>query len=342
MSAALETLREHVARGAGVTPESIALHAPLVESGLLTSLQAVELLALCETLTGRALDPSRVRPGTFRSLASIARDLLDEPPLPVLRGDDLRAMRRLDSLIVDAARDDGAPEERHLPLLPMDAARRAGWLASFPHLVTFAAPVAREDAARAEVARSQAVTPAQLEAPDLALAPAACLAGLASRSGSSRDAESFTLESTCHRAESCEQAFVRQRCFTMREVVTIGSPESCETFVARWEERLPRLAEALGVGARLEEASDPFFDPSRDPKAHAQALFGATKRELVDARGVAVASLNRHRAFFCDAFGIARQDGPCWSACVAFGMERWVGALRGASPDWRLAAEALR
>ncbi len=343
MSAALDAVRDFIARGAGVPPESLALDTPLVTSGLLTSLQAVELVAMAETLTGRATDASALVPGTFRDLRSIARHLLGEGAIPVLRGEALARMRAFDASVVRAAIAHGAEEEAHPPLLRLEVARRSGWLRSFPHLLTLAAPV--EAPARARVAASQSVAATDLVSPADALAPAACHAVFAERTRQRLAAEGacITASSACFRAEATEAPFVRHRCFTMREIVRVGGPDQVTDFVTAWQARLPRLASSLGVTAMLAVATDPFFDASGDPKAAAQAVLGPVKHELVDDRGVALASVNLHRAFFTDAFAITRDGGPCWSACVAFGLERWAGALADASePDWAAADEALR
>ena len=347
MSAALEALRRHVARGAGVDAASVADDTPLVASGLLTSLQAVELLDLAEELSGRPVDLSRVGPATFRDLRSVAAELLGEPLVErriveePLSGGDLELHPGLDRLIAEAAISDGASEELHAPWLPLDVLRRAGWLGSFPHLATLGARIA--PGSREAVAASEDDASQQLDTPTHALPPASCHAALAARAGTSVGApQQVPVSGPCWRAEETAERFVRHRCFTMREVVVLGSPADAEAFVARWSARLLRLAPALGVGAELQVASDPFFDPSRDPKARAQAVLGPVKHELVDDRGVALASVNLHRAFFSTAFGFRHEEGACWSACAAFGLERWTGALRGSSPDWTAVAEALR
>ena len=55
-----------------------------------------------------------------------------------------------------------------------------------------------------------------------------------------------------------------------------------------------------------------------------QRLLG-TKIEWCLPDGLAVASINRHGAFFGDRFQIRDARGtPAHSACIAFGLDRWA------------------
>ena len=70
---------------------------------------------------------------------------------------------------------------------------------------------------------------------------------------------------------------------------------------------------------------------NRHPRALAGELDAyveclVAKRRAVPARrDVAVASINRHGAFFGERFAILRPDKtPVHTACVAFGLDRWA------------------
>ena len=112
----------------------------------------------------------------------------------------------------------------------------------------------------------------------------------------------------------------------MRELVCIGEPDAVESFITDCRRRIERLLARLNLSAHWQTATDPFFDPNRDPKALAQQVE-PVKRELTLADGLAIASINRHRAFFGECYGIQRLGKPAHSACVAFGLERWLYAL---------------
>ena len=58
-----------------------------------------------------------------------------------------------------------------------------------------------------------------------------------------------------------------------------------------------------------------FAEPARDSHA---ATYGGD---------LAIASLNRHHDHFGTAFAITRDGAPAYSACLAFGLERWLFAI---------------
>jgi hypothetical protein len=73
-------------------------------------------------------------------------------------------------------------------------------------------------------------------------------------------------------------------------------------------------------------ATDPFFDPNADPKALAQILE-PVKQELCTNDGLAISSVNKHRSFFGECYDIQVGGEVAHSACVAFGIERWLFAM---------------
>jgi hypothetical protein len=114
----------------------------------------------------------------------------------------------------------------------------------------------------------------------------------------------------------------------MREIVCIGTEAECLAFrdrgikLARW------LATGLGLDSSVEPAEDPFFAPTSRGRALLQRVKGL-KQELRlpigDGDTVAAASFNLHEQFFGDAFDIRLASGePSYTACVAFGLERWL------------------
>jgi hypothetical protein len=76
-------------------------------------------------------------------------------------------------------------------------------------------------------------------------------------------------------------------------------------------------------------ATDPFFDPESSP-GWVRQRAEPVKHEAVFEVGrerLAVASTNLHHDAFGRAFGVAHAGRPAASACVAFGLERWLLAL---------------
>jgi hypothetical protein len=77
-AAAAERLREWVLRNAALPVAQLDERTPLLESGLLTSFQVMELILFLEELRGRPLDVTRLEPGVFRDLESIRLAFLGE------------------------------------------------------------------------------------------------------------------------------------------------------------------------------------------------------------------------------------------------------------------------
>jgi seryl-tRNA synthetase len=107
-----------------------------------------------------------------------------------------------------------------------------------------------------------------------------------------------------------------------------------------WAERGLALLRGLGLDARLEVASDPFFG-RRGRMLAATQRQQAMKLELLvhiaGASPTALASFNYHRDHFGVTFGIQLADGStAHTACAGFGHERIVLALlatHGCEPE---------
>ena len=284
------------------------------------------------------------------------------PGLVGLRGDALHLYDRIACLARDAAEsaaDDGitlrGTVERWRPpgAVALSTLARARYFESFPQWLTLAAHL-REDAASLErVARAADPARAACDvcAPaDAALPPAVCYhvyAALADRVLSTTAYASA--EGTCWRHEGDGlRPLARGWAFTMRECVAVGDEAVVGAFRARGLEHARTLAAALALDATLEEATDPFFRPTARGRELLQRLKGL-KQELrlpVGDGSVAAASFNLHERFFGDAFDIRLGDGsPAASACVAYGIERWLLAFLAAhgtsARDWPTIPSAL-
>jgi len=266
------------------------------------------------------------------------------PGLVGLRGPARELFAALDRAIASLAAEETPDEWRVPQALPLETLARAEYFSSFPQWLTLAAHLRDEPAELERVARAPA--PAELAraavAPaDAALQPAVCYhayAALADRT--LPDATRLTAQATCWRHEGARLApLERGWAFTMREIVCLGDAKATAAFRARLMARVTAFAEALGLAPRVAEATDPFFAPTAEGRAVLQRLK-ALKQELLlplGNRETAAASFNAHERFFGDAFAIRTPDGiPADTACVAFGLERWLLAVLcayGPAPD---------
>jgi hypothetical protein len=105
------------------------------------------------------------------------------------------------------------------------------------------------------------------------------------------------------------------------------------SFLARYENKVDDFFQRIHLNVEWKNATDPFFNPSRNPKFLAQKL-DPVKTEMVFETGLAIGSVNFHRNYFGEAFQIRREGQDAYSGCVAFGIERWIFAfLNQFGPD---------
>jgi len=259
----------------------------------------------------------------------------------VLSGALLAASRRIDALFAAWAARWNA-EEWHFPaVLPASELDRLDYFSSFPHLVTF--PVVLDDApdnlrrlASGEIGEDGAIRlPAIAPVRDV-LTPAACYHFYIELAGSRLDRSRYlTTVASCFRREKFYRPLSRQWNFTMREVVCLGTMEEVAGFLASFREALTRYFSRAGLPVAWQEATDPFFGGISNPRLVAQ-MVDPVKTEMVFSGELAIGSINSHRSFFGETFGIGRDGAPAFSGCVAFGLERWLYAFLtrfGAEPE---------
>lgn len=251
----------------------------------------------------------------------------------VLRGPLLSLARDCDRAFTTLADFWGAQEERHPATLPAATLQRVDYLCSFPHQASFAARL-DPDEANLERFLSGPVLAGDgtVAATDLApltevLTPAACYHVYGEHEGENLAAPAMvTTVNTCFRHETEYVPLRRLHSFTMREIVCMGTGEEVAAFIADAEAVTTRLTELAGVPIDWLPATDPFFRPRRS-SAYLLQLVEPVKREATYGGNLAIASLNNHYDHFGAAFGVTRDGEPANSACLAFGIERWLFAI---------------
>jgi seryl-tRNA synthetase len=239
----------------------------------------------------------------------------------------------IDRAFLDLALAFGAEIQEFVPLLAVRDLRKIDYFSAFPHLVMFPGNVPDDSEELQEFARSNrgdSVGPLHLHRlgpVSSVLAPAACYPVYIAMEGASFSGppRRITVKGTCFRSEKSFEPLVRQTCFRMREIVHVGDRSTVESFLVEARDRVLDLARGWGLRTSIDTATDPFFDPARSPKYLHARLF-PTKHELM-AGTVAIASFNNHRNFFGEAFRISMDGMASHTACVAFGIERWIHAI---------------
>jgi len=274
-------------------------------------------------------------------------------PAPGLFGLSGETSARLGQIVAElAARCRAeAPDEWAVPAaLPLGVLERADYFASFPQWLTMATHLTDDPHKLERIATS--ACPAQEaagcgEPPTVALPPAVCYHVYAALAGKIVGVRrTVTAQGGCWRHEGDRFApLERGWAFTMREIVCIGTEKECVAFRDRGIAVATAFAAGLHINSELAPAEDPFFAPTGRGRALLQRLKGL-KQELRlpigDGDTVAAASFNLHERFFGEAFDIRLADGsPAYTACVAFGLERWLLASLVAS-DAPVLEEVLR
>ena len=257
------------------------------------------------------------------------------PGVTALRGDTAALLRALEHAISELCGLETSDDWRVPPAIDFATLARAEYFASFPHWLTLASHLSADEDTLCRVAERG--EPAELREasapPQAALNPAVCYHVYAALAGAVIDsARVVTAQSECWRHEGTRHTTLeRGWAFTMREIVCIGSDGEARAFLERSTERVTAFARALDLDPAVALATDPFFAASARAK-HVLQRLKELKRELLLPIGasstIAASSFNLHDTFFGDAFGIRLSDGrPVTTACVAFGLERWLLAF---------------
>jgi seryl-tRNA synthetase/acyl carrier protein len=327
---------------------SITIDTRLFEDQVVDSLKILELIAFLQSTLGRRIPDSQIVLANFRSIATIARVFtgvesisqrraaprrgvrhFDTPVSPV---DELLARRELeltadgalimrgavadlrdflDSTVCDWANELGATSLSFPDDIRLSSLDQAGFTAAFPDKLV----------RHGEAAGS----------------PAVCYHHYPTLSDCTVDASGsvVTALGRCFRNEFDQKsthAVERLREFTMREIITVGTPQVVEGVRRNLMTRVRAWTKQLGLDGDVEVATDPFFtDQSRGRLLMQQLLplkYELRLRADNSGRTLAAASFNNHHDHFGKAFRIRLASGEsAHTGCVAFGWERWVVAF---------------
>ncbi|MFF5788621.1 hypothetical protein ACFY8P_27115 [Streptomyces sp. NPDC012693] len=232
----------------------------------------------------------------------------------------------LDALLTRLAARLSAPEVVGPPLLSVESLARLDFFRNFPHLGVSAGRFAPE--ALDGLAAGEAPGELPLRPTGYLLPSATCYGLLLSLEGRDVGEDGLRLSASgrCFRNETHYDGLRRLWGFHMREVLYLGTQQGALEHLERGAEFILEAAALLGLELNRAVADDPFYDKGGS-RARLMAL-DPVKHEFCAPDGTAIASVNRHRNFFGERLDIrAGAEGPAYSACVAFGLERWVHAM---------------
>jgi seryl-tRNA synthetase len=288
------------------------------------------------------------RPGTpeqdefLRDL--VAAGYLIESGVPGVygRGEGFERVRLgFDAKVTVAAAAESPEHMVFPPLLPRRQMEDVGYLKSFPHLActVFSFDGDEEEAAEQERRADRHEDWSEFqEMTDLVLKPAACYPvypAVAARGPLEPGGVMVDAGGTYVFRHEPSGDPARLQAFHQREIVRIGEPETVVEWRNHWRELALDLFRSVGLDARPDVASDPFFGRTGRLLARSQRAQELKFEVLVPIAGpepTAVASFNYHQDHFSSVYGIevATPDGgdrTAHTACLGFGLERITLAL---------------
>lgn len=267
-----------------------------------------------------------------------------------LTGSTLDLFRALDSMFVRLAQKVNAQDHQFPTFIRAKELKKLDYFSSFPHLISFPVTLADgEDNLKKFTQGPKCDENGHVHLTETApicdcLTPAACYHFYIHYQGQDLDKTSYlTTRANCYRRESYYAPLQRQWNFNMREIVCLGKMDDVKNFLSQYQQLATEKFRALDLPVNWEIATDPFFDPSQNPKFLMQQL-DPVKQEMSFDKSLSIGSINFHKNYFGDAFSIKCGGETAFSGCIAFGLERWIYAIvsrYGVNPkDWPLAEVA--
>jgi seryl-tRNA synthetase len=257
----------------------------------------------------------------------------DQNGMVNLTGDLLNYFNKLDHYITQLDSKLKFADFHFPPFISAAEIAKVDYLGSFPHLATFALSLKETPENLQQFSNGERVNEkgelllSELAPTKLLLTPATCYHFYIHHQNQEL-AEAKYVTATCHcfRREEYFKPLYRQSVFSMRELVCMGGMDEVMAYLERLRPLSEKLAKDLKLDIHFETASDPFFNPSKNPKALLQKLQ-PNKTEMIYKKELAIGSLNFHRNYFGQSFNITLKQESCFTACVAFGLHRWLFAL---------------
>lgn len=151
--------------------------------------------------------------------------------------------------------------------------------------------------------------------------------------GKAINEEIFTMNVNVYRYEEGRfDGKVRFWDYNVREVVFVGSNEYVNSKMAEFKEITKKVSNEIGVPMNIMSATDMFYPTTENRIKKRFQSANDLKFEMisqVDGKQVALGSFNYHNNHFSVPFHFD-QNGTIVSACIGYGLQRWVAAIKDA------------
>lgn len=244
-------------------------------------------------------------------------------------------LERFNGMVSKLSAADGAEHFTFPPVINRQVLQKVHYLDSFPHLCGAVYSFFGKDLQARQL--SEKVNSGEpwgdmLGMTDVVLNPAACYPVYPSFTGTvPSQGRLVTMTNWVYRHEPSPEP-TRMQSFRVREFVRVGTPDQVVEWRDMWLQRGLKLLTGLGLPAKSDVASDPFFGRSGKMLAVSQKeqrlKFEVLVPVISESDPTAVCSFNFHQEHFGSTFEIRTQDGATANtACLGFGLERIVMAL---------------
>ena len=244
-------------------------------------------------------------------------------------------LARFNDMVTRVARDDGAEVMLFPPIIDRKVLERSDFLDSFPQLAgtVFSFFGNEKDSHRLSEKVHAGEPWGELQGmTGVVLNPAACYPVYPSFTGVIPEKGRLVdMQNWVYRHEPSAEP-TRMQAFRVREFVRVGTPDMVVEWRDLWVKRGVELLTSLGLPAKPDVASDPFFGrggrmlavSQKDQKLKFEVLVPVISEE----HPTAVCSFNYHQEHFGHTFAIKTATGEtAHTACLGFGLERCVMAL---------------
>lgn len=273
---------------------------------------------LYDGLVAHGLIVPTAQPGTF-GRGAVFEDVLE----------------RFNGLVSKLSAHDGAEVYTFPPVIDRGILEKVHYMDSFPHLCGSVHSFfgnGLEALRLAERVNSGEPWGDLLGQTGVTLNPAACYPVYPTFTGTvPAEGRLVTMLNWVYRHEPSHEP-TRMQSFRVREYVRVGTPDQVVSWRDMWLERGVMLLTSLGLPAKPDVASDPFFGRGgkmlAESQKQAKLKFEVLVPVISEENPTAVCSFNFHQTHFGDTFEIKTPDGNAANtACLGFGLERVTMAL---------------
>lgn len=244
---------------------------------------------------------------------------------------DALLMKSIDEIFRNKVVKQGAKEYFIPSMLEEEVLEKSGYFRSFPQHLTIPAFVKRE--CFDQTVKNKKVTETQVGMQNIYLTPSACLGLYPMLEGKTINDEIFTMNVNVYRYEEGRfDGKVRFWDYNVREVVFVGGNEFVNSKMGEFMDITKEISNEIGIPMSIMSATDMFYPtPENRIKKRFQSA-NDLKFEMishVDGKQVALGSFNYHNNHFSVPFHFD-QNGTTISACIGYGLQRWVAAIKDA------------